>query len=692
MTSASMTNLTDESHPRPLISREGWLWIGLLVGLFAVLHWSFLYRMWRIATSDNNWSHALVVPLIAGYYVFQQRVKLATRTTCVCWWGVPIMLLGLYGYAAGIYPIQNDMAQGYSMILMLFGLTLFLLGGRMISILWFPIVYLVFAVKVSDRIWSQIAAQLQWVAAKCSTVALQLIAVFMPRLEGVENRGSTIDLTFWKAGNLIQEPINVAEACAGLRMLMAFLAMGVALAWLWERPWWQRIVMVLMAVPIAVSVNVGRVTVIGVLYTYNKDLATGDFHTFVGMIMLIPAAFLFLLIGWILDQIIVSNDAPARPPAPSATDRSEPQQPISRGLVSIFIVIGVLIVLASGAVYITMQQIEPPNVTIPSVPVLLTRGAISLIWLLLPPAIMGSIIGLTILPRLMPTVAESTRQVRIALATTAAAAIMATSFVGQSAVIAKTKMVLHKKAVPLRHHLYKMADVHPWVLHRSEPPLSAELLDELGTRDYITNIYEDTQWPKNQPGRFVRLHVPYYTGTADTVPHVPERCFTAGGAEYQGKSIEVIDVQGPEYQTHDGKTLAFSELLMDYVSIPDTQIRATQFRYTFGSLQSNVIYFFAANGKFLPGPDHVRAQGFDPHDGYAYYCKIELMPGRFIQNQNSNPVFIGIADEQLARQRAESFLAAMLPEIMACLPDWTEVQTGRWPSDRAAIPAPNPNP
>ena len=84
--------------------------------------------------------------------------------------------------------------------------------------------------------------------------------------------------------------------------------MGVALAFLWDRAWWQRLVMISMAIPIALAVNIGRVTALGLIYLVDKRYAQGDFHIFVGMLMLIPAAGLFLLLGWVLDQIIVRDE------------------------------------------------------------------------------------------------------------------------------------------------------------------------------------------------------------------------------------------------------------------------------------------------------------------------------------------------------------------------------------------------
>lgn len=79
-----------------------------------------------------------------------------------------------------------------------------------------------------------------------------------------------------------------------------------------------------------------------------------------------------------------------------------------------------------------------------------------------------------------------------------------------------------------------------------------------------------------------------------------------------------------------------------------------------------MIYFFAANGRFLATPDHVRLQGFDLADRYSYYCKIEV--GVHL-----------VKDPEQAVELAGRFLSELLPEIMTCLPDWVDVLEGRWP-------------
>ena len=105
---------------------------------------------------------------------------------------------------------------------------LLLLGPAMMRILWFPIAFMVFAIKVSDAIWSIIASKLQSIAAQGAVMLLELTS----GLTGVHAtlRGSTIDLDYGQLNP--PTPMGVAEACAGMRMLMAFLALGVALAFL----------------------------------------------------------------------------------------------------------------------------------------------------------------------------------------------------------------------------------------------------------------------------------------------------------------------------------------------------------------------------------------------------------------------------------------------------------------------------
>src|SRR4029079_501737 len=110
--------------------------------------------------------------------------------------------------------------------------------------------------------------------------------------------------------------LNVAEACAGMRSLMTFITAGASTAFLAARPLWQKLIIPASAVPIAIFCNVMRVSGQGLLDKYaSHEWSEGFAHQFAGMVMLVPAFFLLLLVGKILDLAVIEvADPVARKP------------------------------------------------------------------------------------------------------------------------------------------------------------------------------------------------------------------------------------------------------------------------------------------------------------------------------------------------------------------------------------------
>ena len=111
-------------------------------------------------------------------------------------------------------------------------------------------------------------------------------------------------------------PLNVAEQCSGLRMLTIFTALAVAMALIFtDRTWWERCLIVVSAIPIAIGVNVFRITLTGVLYNLNvsTDLADKVFHDLAGWIMMPLALGLLYLEIHILGKLFVDAPKEAAP-------------------------------------------------------------------------------------------------------------------------------------------------------------------------------------------------------------------------------------------------------------------------------------------------------------------------------------------------------------------------------------------
>lgn len=677
-----------------------WAWVLLIALSFVLVFWPFLRRMVLISTGgftriNPDWGHIVVIPFISLFFVLMQLDQLRRIRPTMGWWGLPIMLIGMVGFSLGIYPIRNDMFQGVNMVITLLGLVLLLFGPAMMRLLWFPVVYLLFMIKISDRIWELIAFKLQITASELATGLLMLFASFSDF--DVTNDGSTIKLSFISGGIWVTESLNVAEACAGLRMLMAFIALGVAVAYLWCRPsplgasvfqrvrrWpailrytvglfvmlimtmlrnWRAMTMLAMTIPIAIAVNVGRVTILGLLYLVDRELAQGAFHTFVGMLMLIPGLLMFVGLMWLLENLIIDETPPVKEKQPLPVRRPTHWAEDWQGLcVGALIGLGLSVIVA-GLYFGPAATLRPSLLNhVFSATVL---GVVTVVLMLVAVWIFWR------LPRWTMKIAGGHRGRQRAMAVGMVTSVLLISWIGQSSVLAVTKFVLIRKPVPLVQPLHEVPQrVGPWELIREHPRLSKEMQDELGTEHYFSRTYADQRLNEDDPGYAADLHVAYYTGTTDTVPHVPDRCFLAAGVNHEG--IAVVDMNLPiEDIEQDPQSSGYlvSAALDPQVRLPSKDFDATLFTFSATNPitrevhRQNVLYFFLVNGKILATPDQVRLQGFDPRDEYGYYCKVEVR-------------WPNIADSELARQRTETFLAEMLPEILACVPDWVEVKAG----------------
>jgi len=92
-----------------------------------------------------------------------------------------------------------------------------------------------------------------------------------------------------------------------MRMLVAFLALGVAIAYTGLSRNWQRALLIAAGFPVALGVNVLRVFTLGILSLYDANFAAGDFHSFIGLVWLVPALLFYLGIMWFLSNLFVDE-------------------------------------------------------------------------------------------------------------------------------------------------------------------------------------------------------------------------------------------------------------------------------------------------------------------------------------------------------------------------------------------------
>ena len=302
---ADMVGGPDDTGGQPAISRETVVKIAVLAGLWCALNfWQFrlLGGAWL---NDLNWSHGFIIPLFSLFLLYNRRRELLAARQRVCVWALPLMILALLAQMVSFHPIGNHWLCQLSMVAVLFFLVLYLAGPEVIGLTWLPIWYLALAMPLPQHYYTRIALPLQEIAAVGSAGILRIFGV------SIEVTASHLKLISTSG---IPRELTVAEACSGMRSLMAYVALGIAWAYLEERALWQRVILVLAIVPVAVFCNVIRVTITCGAYALDRPELGRDFmHTFTGMLMLAPALALFLLLSWTLKHLFVEEPVRKRP-------------------------------------------------------------------------------------------------------------------------------------------------------------------------------------------------------------------------------------------------------------------------------------------------------------------------------------------------------------------------------------------
>ncbi len=567
----SRTGLSREPSPPTLTDVMSSPPFVCLAGLIALAFVAVFFR-WLVKQNElsldklEDWGHAYVIPLISGYMIWTKREELLRTTPTVYWPGLVPMVLGLVCYYYFIVGIPNHMFQGFSMILTLFGLVLLLLGPGPMRVLFVPIAFLVFGVTVAERV--------------------------------VELQGTSLSID---TGGGVHSDLDVADACSGMRMVIAFVALAATVAIFSCRHWWQRTALVLLAVPVAVLMNILRVTLLGLTSLANKNFAAGDMHMMLGMLTLVPGLALFMGVVWALNRAV--KDGPAAP------------EPAGR------------------------VRLAPPG-----------WGALR------QPALLACL------------------------------AVLAASAAGMSAAITQGKIFLSKKAIypPNNRQLHDIKSKSlSWERAGTDHTASKEEEEALGTQNYVTRKYARRAAEKPV---VLDFHAAYYTKQVDTVPHVPERCFVAGGLQMvkewgdvpvaldRSRWREVQNVPD-ELKGHIVEAPVINEVgaVSTYVRLPrdpeTLKLHVTEFAGRGQRVMSG--YFFIANGGVVARANDVRLLAFNLTDSYSYYVKVQVSSAT------------ATTGEELAAEAGE-LLNDLLPEIMLSVPDWVEVVRGDYPPDNPA--------
>jgi exosortase len=273
-----------------------------LLGLIFATNLIHFLHVWG---TDDNYSHGFLVPLISLYFADQAARRGPVAVRAGVGLGLSLITFAILGRLATIL-VPVGFVGDLSFVVGLAGICALLFGTDVLRRYWFAFFFLIFMIPLPIALYTKIASPLQLTVSQIASVVLNSIGI------PVLCEGNRMTLP----GNV---QMFVAEACSGMRQMTGFLALTAAVAYLAARPAWYRITVVASAIPIAMTANVLRVILTGIIMArFNSQYASGAYHTLEGLLMMGLGLSLLRAECWALEQFAAifkaeSPEATAQP-------------------------------------------------------------------------------------------------------------------------------------------------------------------------------------------------------------------------------------------------------------------------------------------------------------------------------------------------------------------------------------------
>jgi len=265
--------------------------LGLVCIAFLWSYWPGLIELWELWRQSDEYSSGLLVPFLAVYVLWSRRHDIALCPIKPSIWGFfafmgaqVVRLLGLF--------LMYSSAERLSIVLSIAALILLLFGWKFFRKISPILLFLCLMLPLPNVVQYYVGLNLQRWATSSAVFCLEVIGY------PVTQDGHTIDI-----GNV---SVAVLEACNGLRMITAFFVISGLVVLLVERAWWEKLVILISSLPIALLCNTIRLAVTAVFFTILKgEYWEQIFHDFGGYAMM-PLA-LAAVVGelWLLAKLTV---------------------------------------------------------------------------------------------------------------------------------------------------------------------------------------------------------------------------------------------------------------------------------------------------------------------------------------------------------------------------------------------------
>ena len=256
----------------------------LLAGLYSTIVPGMVMQWYQ----DDNYSHGFLVPIIAGYFLYQRWDGLKAIRVTPSNLGLAVILLALAQLTVAWLGMEYFTLRS-SLVVLIAGMVIYFFGTEVFKSARLPILYLFFMIPLPYIVYDALAFPLKLFVTKVSVWFMKMIGIVVLR-----------------EGNIIMFPattLEVADACSGIRSLVSLLALAVAYAFFINISPLKRWIIILSAIPIAIFTNAMRVIGTGILAQHwGAQAAEGFFHEFAGLVVFALAMVMLVGLGAILGK------------------------------------------------------------------------------------------------------------------------------------------------------------------------------------------------------------------------------------------------------------------------------------------------------------------------------------------------------------------------------------------------------
>jgi exosortase len=291
-----------------ITKHKQWMVFGAWVALTLLVFWKPVYGIVQLALQDETSSHILLIPLISAWLIYTVRNQSEPVSGFSFWHTAVFLVTGLifavFAWHCSSCSSKNRLsAYAFSLILLLIGGFVLILGKARARTSSFGLAFLLFCIPIPDALLGRLIYWLQSGSAAIAEIFFNLSGAPVLR-EGFVFRLPRIS-------------IEVAQECSGIRSSLALLILALLVAHFSFQPFWKKLVFVLAGLCMMLIKNGIRIAALTLLANYvNPNFLYGSLHHQGGVVFFLIGLALLLPVFWLLRKGEFSGtENPLRAPA-----------------------------------------------------------------------------------------------------------------------------------------------------------------------------------------------------------------------------------------------------------------------------------------------------------------------------------------------------------------------------------------